>query len=281
MSTYFVGDIHGCYNNLRMILDTVRFNPNIDTLYLTGDLVSRGPKSLEVLRWVSNLSNKAKTVLGNHDLHLLQTYLEIHNHNNNNNNNKNFKSSFNSILQASDINELIHWLRHQSILYVNEEKKFLISHAGIHPNWNIFQAKQYAQEIEMILLSDNPHLLFYNLNKNNPLKTVYFSINKLKKIQNNLNIFTKMRYLDCHGQLNLKYKDIPKNAPSNIYPWFNIPNSIVPNYSIIFGHWATLKKIKIPTGFYGLDSGCCWGEKLTILKWEDKKITQIPCSPPA
>lgn len=271
MSTYFIGDIHGCYKNFKNMLEYIKFDPNIDILHLTGDLISRGPNSLEVLRLIRNLKKSAYTVLGNHDLNLLQTYFD-----------KKYcqssKNSYNSILHAPDSDELIYWLRHQPILYINEQKKILMAHAGIHPHWNIHNVKQYSKEIEQILTSDDPALLFkkqsINLSNNNTLNII-----KIKKIQENTDIFTKMRYIYKNGKLNMQYKDNPKYAPKNLYPWFNIPRLISPTYSIIFGHWASLKNKQIPPNIYGLDSGCCWGGALTALRWEDKKIINISCAP--
>lgn len=275
MATYFIGDVHGCYDNFRTILDNVNFDPKIDALYLTGDLVSRGPKSLEVLRWVRNPSNNAQTVLGNHDLHLLKAYFKI--------NSKTYINHFHSILKAPDIDELIQWLLHQSILYINENKKILMCHAGIHPSWNIKQSQLYAQDIEHILTSNYPWLLFDKTIHLNCSKIINSNtnINKLQQIQNHLNIFTRMRYIYLNGHLDFSHKNSTKLIPKDIYPWFNLSKHIVPDYSVIFGHWATLQNNLLPLGFYGLDSGCCWGGKLTLLRWEDKKIVQIPCSPPA
>lgn len=273
MSTYFIGDIHGCYKNLQTILNNIQFNSNIDMLYLTGDLVARGPHSLKVLRWVKNLSHNVKTVLGNHDLHLLENYFHIHH--------KKIEDSFKYILNAPDIDELMHWLRHQSILHIDEDKKLLMIHAGLHPTWNLEKIKVYAKEIENILISEHPYLLFYNQNHLHDVKYININPKKIIKIQNNVNIFTKIRYIYSNGCLNLTYKNNPENAPKNIYPWFNLSQFINSTYSIIFGHWASLTRNNIPIGFYGLDSGCCWGGHLTALRWEDKKIIHIPCVPPA
>lgn len=271
MSTYFIGDIHGCYKHLQIMLDHINFNPNADTLYFTGDLVSRGPNSLEVLRLIRTLEKHAFTVLGNHDLHLLKTYFETHN------NVQLSTHSFDSILYASDSDELIYWLRQQPILHIDEEKKILMIHAGIHPNWNIHNIKQYAQEIETILISNNPYILFTKEFKKIS-HTNSMNIKKLKNIQKNINIFTKIRYIYANGQLNMQYKNDPEYAPKNIYPWFNIPRSIPSEYSIIFGHWASLKNKQISSNIYGLDSGCCWGGSLSALRWENKEIIQISCA---
>lgn len=272
MSTYFIGDIHGCCKNLKTMLKHIRFNPDIDILYLTGDLVSRGPDALGVLRLIRSFKKSAYTVLGNHDLHLLKTYFKVNNYQSSTN-------VFDSILHAPDSDELMHWLRQQPILYIDEIKKILMIHAGIHPSWNIYHIKQYAQEIEKILISNSPDLLFRKeftkISNTNPI-----NIKKLKKIQKNTNIFTKIRYIYSNGQLNMQYKNDPEYAPKNIYPWFNVPRSIPSIYSIIFGHWASLKNTQVSSNVYGLDSGCCWGGSLSALRWEDKKIIHISCSPP-
>lgn len=271
MSNYFIGDVHGCYKSLQTILNQIHFNPNIDTLYFTGDLVSRGPNSLEVLRFIKSLKNSAYTVLGNHDLHLLNTNFKINNY-------QFSEHPFNSILQAPDSDELICWLHQQPILHIDKNKKILMVHAGIHPNWNIFHTQKYAKEIEILLKSEHAGILFQKPCIHTTNMHLVIKIKKLKKIQNNVNIFTKMRYIDSNGELNMQYKNDPKHAPKNIFPWFNVPTLIAPAYSIIFGHWASLKHRKISPKIYGLDSGCCWGGALTALRWEDKKIIQIPCS---
>lgn len=269
MSTYFIGDIHGCYKNLKNMLHHINFNSNIDILYLTGDLVSRGPNSLEVLRFIQTLKNSAHTVLGNHDLHLLKTYFEIKKKQ------QPSTDTFNSILYSSDVEELIYWLRHQSILYINEHEKILMTHAGIHPQWNnIHNIKKYAQEIEEILKSNYPDLIFKNTSINN-----FKNAKKIQQIQKHIDIFTKIRYIYANGQLDTQYKNDPKHAPKNIYPWFNSIGPVFSEYNIIFGHWASLKNKKISSKIYNLDSGCCWGGSLTVLRWEDKKIIDIPCSP--
>lgn len=271
MSTYFIGDVHGCYESLQTMLNQIHFNPHEDTLHFTGDLVSRGPNSLEVLRLIKNLKNSAYTVLGNHDLYLLKINAKIKN------NGQLLKHPFHSILNAPDSDTLIHWLRQQPILYIDKQKKILMTHAGIHPDWNISHAQKYAKEIETILKSKYLDILFYAELKNTKKNNLIIKTEKLQKIQKNIDIFTKMRYIDAHGKLNTQYKNDPEYAPKNIYPWFSVSPLAASEYCIIFGHWATLKKIQVSPKIYGLDSGCCWGGSLTALRWEDKKIIKIPC----
>jgi len=69
MATYCIGDIHGCLAELQALLQLIKFNPTKDRLYFVGDLVNRGPYSLEVLRLIKSLPHTTIT-LGNHDLHL-------------------------------------------------------------------------------------------------------------------------------------------------------------------------------------------------------------------
>ncbi|ADV33533.1 bis(5'-nucleosyl)-tetraphosphatase [Candidatus Blochmanniella vafra str. BVAF] len=274
MATYFIGDVHGCYKNLRHMLDYINFDPDFDFLCLTGDLVARGPNSLEILRLIKSFKKNACTVLGNHDLHLLETFFSIKK--------KRTNHHFNDILNAPDSDELIDWLRHQSILYIDKNKKLLMSHAGLYPKWSINQAQLYAQEIENILISNHPELLFFtNRTSKNKIKIHNIDINQLEKIQHNVILFTRMRYIDLNGTLNLQYKHLPQYAPPYIYPWFKFSKlKTTTGYSIIFGHWASLKNTQTPPGIYGLDSGCCWGGELTALKWENKTIIRQPCNPP-
>ena len=150
MATYFVGDLQGCYDELQLLLERVDFNPTQDKLYLVGDLVARGDKSLECLRFVKSLGNAAQTVLGNHDLHLIATTLGI----------KKVKprDRVDAIFNAPDFDELIHWLRHQPLLVHNDELNFLMAHAGISPDWDLETTKSCAAEVELILQQGDFHL---------------------------------------------------------------------------------------------------------------------------
>ncbi|ABF13981.1 bis(5'-nucleosyl)-tetraphosphatase (symmetrical) ApaH [Candidatus Palibaumannia cicadellinicola] len=267
MSTYFIGDIHGCYDELQTILEKVAFDPLIDTLWLTGDLVARGPSSLEVLRMIRRLGNSVRIVLGNHDLHLLAVYTGIMRNR--------IKDHTIPLLTAPDAEDLMNWLRYQPVLQVDNKKKILMAHAGITPQWNIDTALQCASEIETVLRSESYPLFLHSIYEDIPN---YWS-NELSyraRLQFSTNVFTRMRYCFPNGKLDMLCKDIPNKAPEPLRPWFNLPSTIVEKYSIIFGHWSSLLGKGTPTGIYGLDTGCCWGGKLTLLCWEDKKIIQIP-----
>ena len=221
MATYLIGDVHGCYDELIALLHKVEFTPGKDTLWLTGDLVARGPGSLDVLRYVKSLGDSVRLVLGNHDLHLLAVFAGI-------SRNKP-KDRLTPLLEAPDADELLNWLRRQPLLQIDEEKKLVMAHAGITPQWDLKTAKECARDVEAVLSSDSYPF-----------------------------------FLDA------MYGDMPEEAPAPLKPWFAIPGPVAEEYSIAFGHWASLEGKGTPEGIYALDTGCCWGGTLTCLRWEDK-----------
>lgn len=268
MATYLIGDIHGCYNELKIMLDQVSFDPKTDELWLTGDVIGRGPNSLEVLRLIHNLDNKVRMVLGNHDLHLLSIYCGIHH--------AKPEDHLNTLLEAPDSNKLIHWLRHQPLLQIDKEKKLIMAHAGISPQWNTRTACACALEIENELQNDNNYISFLSSIYNDLSNNWNNKLNKIVRMQFSVNVFTRMRYCFPNGQLAMKYKDIPDNTPIPLKPWFSLKNFVLEKYNIVFGHWSTLRGKGTPNNIYGLDTGCCWGGKLTSLRWEDKKFFSVP-----
>lgn len=267
MSTYLIGDIHGCFDELKIILAQVEFNPALDTLWLTGDLVARGPDSLEVLRLVRSLGDSVRMVLGNHDLHLLAVYAGI-------SRNKP-KDRITPLLEAPDADELINWLRRQPVLQVNEEKKLVMAHAGITPQWDLATARQCAREVEAVLSSDS-YPLFLDAMYGDMPNNWSPELSGLARLRFSTNVFTRMRYCFPNGQLEMNCKDIPEKAPAPLRPWFALPGPVPECYSIIFGHWASLMGQGTPVNIYGLDTGCCWGRELTLLRWEDKTFTRVP-----
>ncbi|WP_406703764.1 bis(5'-nucleosyl)-tetraphosphatase (symmetrical) ApaH [Sodalis sp.] len=267
MSTYLIGDIHGCFDELKILLAQVKFNPALDTLWLTGDLVARGPGSLEVLRLVRSLGDSVRMVLGNHDLHLLAVYAGI-------SRNKP-KDRITPLLEAPDADELINWLRRQPVLQVDEEKKLVMAHAGITPQWDLATARQCAREVEAVLSSDSYPLFLDPMYGDMP-NNWSPELSGLARLRFSTNVFTRMRYCFPNGQLEMNCKDIPEKAPAPLRPWFALPGPVPECYSIIFGHWASLMGQGTPANIYGLDTGCCWGGELTLLRWEDKTFTRVP-----
>lgn len=267
MSTYLIGDVHGCYDELQSLLGQVAFDPQQDQLWLTGDLVARGPDSLQVLRFVRSLGDSVRLVLGNHDLHLLAVYAGI-------SRNKP-KDRISPLLQADDADELINWLRRQPLLQVDEEKKLVMAHAGITPQWDIETAKICAREVESVLSSDT-YPLFLDAMYGDMPNNWSPELSGLARLRFSSNALTRMRFCFPNGQLDMISKESPESAPPPLKPWFNIPGPVSREYTIVFGHWASLEGKGTPEGIIGLDTGCCWGGTLTMLRWEDKRVfTQV------
>ncbi|MFG0224098.1 bis(5'-nucleosyl)-tetraphosphatase (symmetrical) ApaH [Providencia stuartii] len=262
MSTYLIGDVHGCYRELRALLEQVNFEPQKDTLWLTGDLVARGPDSLQVLRYVKSLGDSVRIVLGNHDLHLLGIYCKI-------SRNKP-KDHLDELLNAPDADELINWLRRQPLLQVDEEKKIIMAHAGITPQWDLPTARMCAREVESVLSSDAYPLFIDSMYGDMP-NNWSENLMGLPRLRFSTNALTRMRYCFPHGQLDMICKESPAKAPSPLKPWFALPNKLSEGYSIFFGHWASLEGKHTPENVYGLDTGCCWGGELTLFHWEAKQ----------
>lgn len=265
MSTYLIGDIHGCFDELKSVLSQVQFNPAKDTLWLTGDLVLRGPDSLEVLRLVRSLGDSVRIVLGNHDLHLLAVHAGI--------SRNNPQDRITPLLEAKDADELIQWLRHQPILQIDEGKKLMMTHAGITPQWDLATTLQCAREVEIALKSDSYPLFLESMYNDIPLNWSP-ELSGLARFRFSTNVFTRMRYCFPNGQLDMQRKDAPEKVPKSLQPWFMIAAPVPKYYSIVFGHWAALMGKGTPANIYGLDTGCCWGGSLTLLRWEDKTFTR-------
>lgn len=270
MSTYLIGDVHGCIDELKALLAQADFDPQQDCLWLTGDLVARGPNSLEVLRYVSGLGDSVRMVLGNHDLHLLAIYAGI-------SFNKQ-KDRLKPLLEAEDADKLINWLRRQPVLQVDEELKLVMAHAGITPQWNLETAQTCAREVEAVLRSDT-YPLFLDAMYGDMPNNWSPELSGLARLRFSTNALTRMRYCFPNGQLDMICKDTPENAPRPLKPWFDIESPILQaGYSIAFGHWASLEGQGTPEGVYALDTGCCWGGVMTMVRWEDKAWFTQPSS---
>lgn len=261
MSTYLIGDVHGCYDELTTLLQHINFTPERDMLWLTGDLVARGPGSLDVLRYVRSLGDAARIVLGNHDLHLLAVYAGI-------SRNKP-RDRLTPLLEAPDADELINWLRRQPLLQVDDEKKLVMAHAGITPQWDLETARNCARDVEAVLASDSYPFFLDGMYGDMPNNWSH-ELSGIARLRFISNALTRMRYCFPNGQLDMFFKDTPDSAPARLKPWFTLQGQVVGEYSIVFGHWASLEGKGTPEGIYALDTGCCWGGSLSCLRWEDK-----------
>ena len=273
MSTYVIGDIQGCYKEFKNLLNEINFNKNKDTLWLAGDLVNRGPKSYDVIKYIIDLGPSAITVLGNHDFYLLASYYKLDPWPHNNNN------IFEDILSNKDSDKIINWLRNQKIIHIDKNLNYILVHAGIYPKWDLKNTLILANQIEDLLKSSKCEEFIRTLWSNEPNKWSN-DLNIKDKLIFSVNVFTRMRYLNKDLSLNFENKVNPKNNNSpELCPWYEYDNEIYKKYKIIIGHWSTLG-YQEQNNFISIDTGCAWGNKLTaikISKEKDVKKYQVKC----
>ncbi len=275
MTIYAVGDIQGCYDELQALLDKLKFDFRRDTLWLTGDLVNRGPRSAEVLRFIKSLGECAVTVLGNHDLHLLAV---AYGHEPPKKN-----DTLDSILQADDREELLTWLRTRPLIHHDEIRKLTLVHAGFPPQWTLNTALQCAWEVEQILSGDSFNDFLANMYGDLPAKwdSSLKSWDRLRYITNSC---TRLRYVNSNsGELELKTKGAPGTLSKEYSPWFSAPKRKTADSKILFGHWSTNGYTAVNNTIC-LDSGCIWGGKLTAVNIDSMLKTgvvepiMLPCT---
>ncbi|MDF1764374.1 MAG: symmetrical bis(5'-nucleosyl)-tetraphosphatase [Oleibacter sp.] len=265
MATYAIGDLQGCFDELQQLLEVIAFDPQQDQLWFAGDLVNRGPKSLECLRFVQQLGNKAKIVLGNHDLHLLGVAFS----------DRQQKSSdtLNAILTAPDKDEILTWLRHQPLTHFDSANNVFMSHAGLPPCWTPQQAHALAQEVEQALKKD-PQSFLQHMYGNQPDRWED-SLTGMDRLRVIVNYLTRMRFLDQDNRMNLSAKEAADTAPEGFKPWFLQSAKQDKSTQILFGHWAAIEGITGVDNVYALDTGCVWGRRLTALRLEDKQVFSV------
>ena len=266
MATYAIGDVQGCYDELRKLLKHIKFNSDRDRLWFCGDIVNRGPKSLKTLRFIKSLEENAITVLGNHDLHLLATAYEHRK--------PGRKDTISKILHAKDSEELLDWLRHQPLVFHDKEKDITMFHAGIHPAWTVNKTLKLAGEVEQILQSDD-HIDFYRNMYGDKPAAWSNSLSGWGRYRFITNILTRLRYCDKQGHPSLNAKGAPGSQARHLMPWYEVPGRKTENDTLIFGHWSTLPHAgrKAINNTYAIDSGCLWGGYLTAMKIGKKQFT--------
>lgn len=269
MAVYAIGDLQGCYEPFRRLLDKLRFDPAKDRLWLTGDLVNRGPDSLKTLRFVKQLGDAAITVLGNHDLHLLALghgirYSGAH-----------FDSLW-KVLGAKDSDELLDWLRRQPLAHYDPELDTLMVHAGLPPQWSVKKTLTRAAEVEKVLGGPKFEGLLEHMYGNRPNRWSG-DLKGKGRLRFIINALTRTRMIYEDGRLNFTHSGPPAGARKGLLPWFEAPNPKWAGTRIVFGHWSALGLIVTPE-LICVDTGCVWGRKLTAVKLTNKpKVTRVPC----
>ncbi len=271
MSAYVIGDVQGCLHELKLLLQLVQYNDQHDQLIFVGDLINRGPHSLETLQFIRTLSN-VRVSLGNHDLYTLAlgyqavTYDGHH--------------TLHDLLQSPDLADHLEWLRHQSLLIVDDELDLIAVHAGIPPQWNLTTAKQKAAELESWLRGPNYLDYLSHMEGHEPAQWSD-NLHQWDQLRYITNAFTRMRFCDSSGALELKIKSSKHIDLPGFKPWFEWPHNY-DSYRLAFGHWASLEGDCPHENIYAVDTGCVWGNKLTALKIDDNKncsLVAVPASP--
>ncbi|MEE9447320.1 MAG: symmetrical bis(5'-nucleosyl)-tetraphosphatase [Arenicellales bacterium] len=271
---YAIGDLQGCLPSLEALLDKSSINLDQDQLWFAGDLINRGPQSLETLRFVKSLSaqmgDRFKTVLGNHDLHLLAMAHGVKK--------TNSPHCLEKILAAKDHIDLIEWLRHQPLLHRDKRSKAVLVHAGIYPHWSIKQAAGYAQEVEKTLQGSKPKKLLNKMYGKRPVKWSD-DLTSWPRYRFIINAMTRMRYCTRKGALNFTYTGAPGTQGRTLYPWYQLHHTPRKNWRIVFGHWSTAGAW-FDGNHIALDSGCLWGGQMTMARLDQRQITftQVNCS---
>ncbi|EJM19123.1 symmetrical bis(5'-nucleosyl)-tetraphosphatase [Pseudomonas sp. GM18] len=267
MATYAVGDVQGCLEPLKCLLKQVAFDPARDRLWLVGDLINRGPQSLETLRFLYSIRESLVCVLGNHDLHLLAVGKNI----------ERLKKAdtLREILEAPDSADLLEWVRQQKLMHYDEQREIALVHAGIPPQWSLRKALKCAAEVEEALRDDNRFTPYLDgMYGNEPVKWD----NDLKgaaRLRVITNYFTRMRFCTSDGKLDLKGKEGIDTAPPGYAPWFAHTERKTKGLKIIFGHWAALEGQCNEPGLFALDTGCVWGGAMTLMNVDT--FERLPC----
>lgn len=269
MAFYAIGDVQGCFDALRALLDKLRYDPVGDKLWFTGDLVNRGPQSLEVLRLVSSLP-KTETVLGNHDLHLLAVASGQAPRKKN--------DSFEDVLTAPDREILLEWLRHRPLLVHDEHSEYTLVHAGLLPDWDAVTAQRLAREAEQAIARSQHNELFTHMYGDTP-DHWQDELGGWARLRVIINAFTRLRYCDRAGHMDLRPKGRPGQQPPHLLPWFQVPGRKSHTLRIVFGHWSTLGTWNAD-GVLGIDGGCLWGGRLTAVRLDTDRpqFIEVACS---
>jgi bis(5'-nucleosyl)-tetraphosphatase (symmetrical) len=263
VATYAIGDVQGCFATLQELLREISFDPQADRLWFVGDLVNRGPRSLEVLRWLRAHDHCITAVLGNHDLHLLARAVGLRK--------KKSSDTLDEVLAAPDRDELIDWVRHRPLLH--REHGFVLVHAGLLPAWTVDEAAGLASEIETGLRSDRyaDELGVVYGKRARPWDPGPASVARVRSI---VAAFTRLRCCDASGEPRYDYAGPPSSAPAGYLPWFEVPSRRSTDHVIVCGHWAALG-LHLAPGVIATDTACVWGESLTAVRLPDRAVFQV------
>jgi bis(5'-nucleosyl)-tetraphosphatase (symmetrical) len=265
MATYAIGDVQGCHTALAALLDRIGFAASRDRLWFVGDLVNRGVQSLEVLRFVRGLGDRAVVVLGNHDLHLLTFAAGLAR--------RRADDTLDDVVAAPDAAELLEWLRFRPMAHA--EGEYFMVHAGLLPSWTVAQALDLAAEVEHELRVKRYRDFLAELYGSKPAfwSDDLAGMDRLRVI---VNAMTRMRFVSADGVMEFATKGETTKAPPGYMPWFDVPGRASRASTLVCGHWSALG-LRIRPDLLALDTGCVWGGALTAVRLEDRQVYQLPC----
>ncbi len=268
MAVYAIGDVQGCHAELARLLDILKVDPAIDELWFVGDLVNRGPRSLDVLRLVKSLGRAAIVVLGNHDLHLLAYAVaglaRIPD------------DDLRQVLDAPDCAELVEWLRARPLAHYRPDLNTLMVHAGVPPAWDPLQTVKLAREVERVLRGADCAWFLREMYGNEPDRwsPTLVGVERLRFITNAL---TRIRFCHPDGRLDFDAKGPPGSQPAGLVPWFDLPGRATRLVRVVFGHWSSLGLVQ-QSHLLGLDTGCVWGRTLTAVRLDGPaRVFSVAC----
>jgi bis(5'-nucleosyl)-tetraphosphatase (symmetrical) len=265
MSIYAIGDVQGCHQQILALVQKVHSAEPDARLIFVGDLVNRGPGSLESLRFIRGLGKQAQVLLGNHDLHLLAVANGIR---------KEHRSdTLRPILDAPDRDDLLDWVRQQPLALF--EAGHLLVHAGVLPQWTAQQALELAGEVSGVLRGENWLDFLHHMYGNTP-EAWRDDLQGNDRWRCIVNALTRMRFCSVDGKMEFSSTESAGGAPYGYLPWFDVPERKSADTTIVFGHWSTLG-LTLRDNLIGLDTGCVWGGKLTAVRLHDRHLVQVDC----
>jgi bis(5'-nucleosyl)-tetraphosphatase (symmetrical) len=269
LARYAIGDIQGCCDELKALLTRCNYSADRDQLWFVGDLVNRGPQSLETLRFVRALGANATVVLGNHDLHLLAVAYGSKRK-------QKDGDTLDAVLDAPDRDQLLEWLLGRPLAVFDEPRGDFLVHAGLVPEWTPRAAAKLAREVEAVL-RDDARTLFDSMYGNKPDRW-NDNLRGMDRLRFVINAFTRMRFCKRDGTVDLKLKGAPGEQSDDVYPWFDVPGRKSADVRVICGHWSTLG-LKRRRDLLALDTGCVWGGSLTAVNLDaNDEPVQLPCT---
>ncbi len=265
MARYVIGDIQGCMASLDRLLALIDFSAARDQLWLVGDLVNRGPRSLDVLRWAHGLGSAAISVLGNHDLHLLARAAGAAG--------EKKRDTLDEVLAAPDVDRLVDWLRHRPL--VHHDDRFVLVHAGLHPAWTVADARARAAEIERELRGPGWRAFLAQMQGAPGTPPAWSDrLGGGDRWRAILAYLVRVRMCRPDGRVIPEFDGHPSQGPAGAVPWYALPDRAWATHTAVFGHWAALG-LDIGKQHIATDTGCVWGKALTAVRLDDRMVFQV------